>query len=198
MKVLDIHPENPQARWIKEAVQVFQKGGLVIYPTDSGYSLGCDAHNIKAIQKLYQVKRNMKKYWMALLVDQISSIPEYAKVDNSAFKLIKRTMPGPYTYILPSQIDIARKLKVKRKEIGIRMPDFPVIQALFDQGQGPILNTAARLEDDVNFTEPDDIIQKFKGQADLFLNIGEVQINPTNIISLVEGEPEVIRGELPW
>lgn len=198
MKVLDIHPENPQARWIKEAVQVFQKGGLVIYPTDSGYSLGCDAHNIKAIQKLYQVKRNMKKYWMALLVDQISSIPEYAKVDNSAFKLIKRTMPGPYTYILPSQIDIARKLKVKRKEIGIRMPDFPVIQALFDQGQGPILNTAARLEDDVNFTEPDDIIQKFKGQADLFLNIGEVQINPTNIISLVEGEPEVIRGELPY
>lgn len=195
MKVLDIHPDNPQTRFVQEAVKAFAQGQIVIYPTDSGYSIGCDSHNVKAIQKLYQVKRKIKKYWMALLINEISSIPEYAKVDNAAFKLIKQYMPGPYTFILPSQIDIARKLKVKRKEVGIRMPNHPLIQALFDQGQGPILNTAAKIEDDEFFVEPEDIISKFKGQADLFLNIGAVELQPTTIIDITTGEAEVLRGE---
>jgi tRNA threonylcarbamoyl adenosine modification protein (Sua5/YciO/YrdC/YwlC family) len=197
MKVLHVHSETPQKRYIKEAIQVFQKGGLVIYPTDSGYSLGCDAHDVKAIQKLYKAKKRIKKYWMALLFDHISSIPEYALVDNTAFKLIKQNMPGPYTFILPSQIHIARKLKVKRKEIGVRMPNHPVIQSLFEEGQGPILNTAARIQEEENYTNPGDISVLFKGVADLFLDIGEVQIKPTSIINLCDGEVELLRGDYP-
>ncbi len=198
MKVLPLHPENPQKRLIAEAVKVFKQGGLVIYPTDSGYSIGCDAHNVKAIQKLYQAKRHIKKYWMALLVSEFSSIPEFALVDNKAFKAMKQVMPGPYTFILPAQMDIIRKLKVKRKEIGVRMSKHPVVKGLFEGGVGPILNTAARLEEDLDYTDNDELIKHFKGVGDLFLDIGELQLNPTSIINFTDGYPEVLRGEWPY
>ncbi len=196
MEHFELHPETPQNRYIIKAAQVLKKGGLLVYPTDSGYSIGCDAHNIKAIHKLYSVKRSLDKYVMALLLPNISQISEFAKMDNYAFKFIKSRVPGPYTFILPAQTHIARKLGVKRKEIGVRISNFHFLKLLFEEFDGPILNTSAKVSEDVDFVEPSQLLKAFNNQVDLVLSIGELQLNPTNIISLLDDEPVLIRGEL--
>jgi tRNA threonylcarbamoyl adenosine modification protein (Sua5/YciO/YrdC/YwlC family) len=194
MKIVSIHPENPQKRWIQLAAETLDRGGIIVYPTDSGYSIGCDATNIKAIQKLYQLKKPIKKYVMALMVPDIKSITDYAQVSNDAFKILKAHTPGPYTFILPALKHISRKLDVKRKEIGIRIPDHSFLNELFQEFPNPLLNTAATLSEDELYCHPDDIEKVFGKIVDLVITSGEIQINPTNIISLVDGV-EVLRGE---
>ena len=195
MKILELHPETPQKRFVKEAAKVLDKGGLVVYPTDSGYSVGCDAHNVKAIQKLYTLKKAIKKYVMALMLPEIKQITEFANMDNQAFRYIKSRVPGHYTFILPAQTHMMRKLGVKRKEVGVRIPDFPFLNSLFEEFPNPILNTAAKINEDESYIHPDDLERAFKGKVDLLLTMGEIQLNPTNVISLLNGEIEVLRGQ---
>ncbi len=195
MEIISVHPENPQQRWVSQAADVLKRGGLLVYPTDSGYSVGCDATQVKAIQKLYQLKKPLKKYVMALMFPDMSAITEYAQIGNEAFRIIKSHTPGPYTFILPAHNHIARKLGVKRKEIGVRIPNHPFLQELFHYFPKPILNTAARLQHEENYTHPDDLEDAFNHKVDMIITAGEIQIHPTNIISLVDGI-EVIRGEL--
>lgn len=194
-EVLELHPETPQARFIKKAVQVFQKGGIVVYPTDSGYSIGCDPSSAKALEKLYKIKKE-KKYVMALMLGDLKNISEYTTMGNSSFRFIKERIPGPFTFILKAQNHIARKLKVKRWEIGVRVSDHPVMKALFEEMQTPILNTAARINEDDDYTHPVDLEDAFGGCVDLILTCGEIQHQPTNVINLTEDYPEVIRGEV--
>jgi tRNA threonylcarbamoyl adenosine modification protein (Sua5/YciO/YrdC/YwlC family) len=196
MQILTIHPDNPQPRFVEQAAEVFRKGGLVIYPTRAGYSIGCDAENKKAIDRLYAVKKPIKKPLMALLFQNFSDITKYAQVDNAAFRLMREKMPGPYTFILPAQIHIARKLDVKRHEIGVRMPTHPFLIELHHHFQNPILNTAARLDEDGHYTRADELEKAFRGKVDLLIDCGEIQINPTTVVSLLNGAPEVLRGEL--
>jgi tRNA threonylcarbamoyl adenosine modification protein (Sua5/YciO/YrdC/YwlC family) len=192
---LDIHPDNPQKRSVQQAADLLLHDGILVYPTDSGYSIGCNAESSKAIQKLYHLKKPLKKYVMALLVPNFSVITEYAKVNNLAFKLMKKYMPGPYTFILPAQSQIARKLDVKRKEIGIRTPSHPFLTELFKVFPHPILNTAAKVSEDEYFTQPDDLEELFQYTADMMITCGEIPVVPTTIVSLVNNEIEVIRGE---
>jgi tRNA threonylcarbamoyl adenosine modification protein (Sua5/YciO/YrdC/YwlC family) len=195
MQIFDLHPETPQERWMQKIADIFNAGGVVVYPTDSGYSVGCDANNIKAIQKLYNLKKGIKKYVMALMFQDFSHISEYATVDNNAFRYMKARTPGPYTFILPSQVHIHRKLKVKRQEVGVRMPDHVFFKALHPFFEGPILNTAAKVEDSDVLVSIDEIIAVFKNQVDCIVSFGDVPHIPTNIISLLGDEPEIIRGE---
>ncbi len=195
MELFDVHPENPQRRLVQRVVDIYNKGGLIVYPTDAGYSVGCNAEDKKAINRLYKLKKPVKKFVMALMFDDFSRITEYAKVDNFAFKYIKQRESGRYTFILPAQIHITRKLDVKRKEIGVRMPKHPFLQEFFSLTSDPILNTAANISEDDFYTHPEDLIKAFKGKVDAIVTCGEILIDPTNVISLVDDYPEVLRGE---
>ena len=193
---LEIHPQNPQPRFVKQAAEILEKDGLLLYPTESGYAIGCSAESTKAIHRLYQLKKPMKKFVMAVIIPDIRAAAEYAHVSNFAFQIMKRRVPGPYTFILPADPSIARKLDVKRPEVGFRMPEHPFFKELFRVYDKPILSTAAKLSDDAVYTEPDDLWNLFGHSVDLMVDSGPIEIHPTNIVSLVDDRIEIIRGDL--
>ena len=193
---LEVHPINPQSRFVKQAAEIFDKDGLVLYPTESGYAIGCSAESTRAIHRLYQLKKPMKKFVMAIILPDIRRASEYAHVSNFAFQIMKHRVPGPYTFILPADPSIARKLDVKRPEVGFRMPEHPFFKELFRLYDKPILSTAAKLSDDEIFTDPEDLWKLFEHKIDLMIDCGNIDIHPTNIISLVGNTVEVIRGAL--
>jgi len=192
---LVVHPDNPQIRSLKQAAEILTKGGLVVYPTDSGYAVGCSADSHHGIQRLYQLKKPMKKFVMALLFQDFSKASEYAIIDNYAYRIIKGRIPGPYTFILPADYHIARKLDVKRPEIGCRWPKHPATQGILEALGCPLVNSAAKLDETQILTNPDEIYELFAGHVDLMIDAGEVPINPTNIVKIGNGSVEVIRGE---
>jgi len=186
---------------MKRVLETFEKGGIVVYPTDSGYSMGCDAGNRPAVNKLYHLKRAIKKFYMALMARDFSTISDFAKVDNAAYRYMKKLVPGPYTFVLPATSHGKKILDVKRPEVGVRMPSHPFADALFAlKPEILLLTTAAKVREDENFTDPAEIEETFGHEVDLVLDMGPIALNPTTIISLVSGEPEVIRegqGPLP-
>lgn len=191
----EVHPENPQARIVKFAAEALEDDKLVLYPTESGYAIGCNAESPKAIHKLYALKKPMKKFFMALILPDIRSATDYAHISNFAFNIIKQRVPGPYTFILPADPHIARKLDVKRPEIGIRMPEHPFFKELFQYFDKPILSTAAKLSEE-DIYETDILWDTFQRSVDMMIDCGNIEINPTNVVSLVGDQVEVIRGEL--
>lgn len=193
MKRIQLHPQNPQKRLIKHVVEAFDNDGLVVYPTDSGYSVGCNALSKRAISRLYHLKRALKKYVMAIMVSEFSSITEFADVKNTAYRYMKNKLPGPYTFILPATKQGKKILDVKRPEIGVRMPQHPFFETFHQFYKKPILNTAAKVEEDDYFIEPDEIENKFGKRVDLIVDMGPVPVIPTSVISLVDGSPELIR-----
>jgi tRNA threonylcarbamoyl adenosine modification protein (Sua5/YciO/YrdC/YwlC family) len=201
MLVLDINPVTPQARHIRTVVEHLQTDCLVLYPTDSGYAVGCDAESPKAIHRLYALKKPLKKFFMALLLPDLKSAKGYAKLSDFAFNPIKPRVPGPYTFILPADPRIARKLEVKRPEIGVRISPHPFLRALFEEFGRPLLSTAAKLADDQELTRPDQIEPLFHRTVDVFARIdpefddGEIPLAPTTVANLTRDELEIIRGE---
>src|SRR3954468_17781555 len=158
---LELHPQTPQVRLMKKVMEVFEGGGVVVYPTDSGYSMGCDALSKKGIQKLYHLKRGIKKYLMALMVRDFSALSEFAKIDTAAFRYMKYLLPGPYTFILPATVKSRKLLDVNRPEVGVRMPDSPFTNALYSLSpEAVILTTAAKILEDDIFIDPNDIEEK--------------------------------------
>lgn len=199
--LLSLHPVTPEARHMRRALEVFEKGGICVYPTDSGYSLGCDARNRVAVNKLYHLKRAIKKYVMALMVRDFTAVTDFARVDNMSYRYMKKLVPGPYTFILPATALGRKILDVKRHEVGVRMPTHPFVDALFALRPDLILlTTAAKVHEDDVFADAEDIDEAFGHHVDLVLGMGSVAVNPTTVISLVSGEPDVIRegqGPLP-
>jgi tRNA threonylcarbamoyl adenosine modification protein (Sua5/YciO/YrdC/YwlC family) len=191
---LALHPKNPETRLVHRVLETFEKGGVVVYPTDSGYSLGCDALNKPGVNRLYHLKRAMKKYFMALMVRDFSVVTDFAKVDNAAYRYMKKLVPGPYTFILPATVRGRKILDVKRAEVGVRMPDSPFTNTLFKlKPDFILLTTAAKIHEDENFSDPDEIDSVFGNDVDLLVDMGPVAVSPTTIISLISGEPEVVR-----
>jgi tRNA threonylcarbamoyl adenosine modification protein (Sua5/YciO/YrdC/YwlC family) len=192
---LEIHPQTPQARHIKTIASMLRKDALLLYPTDSGYAIGCSTASPKAINKLYALKKPMKKAFMALLLPDISKTTGYARVNNFAFQILKSHTPGLYTFILPADPQIKRKLDVNRLEIGIRISSGVFVKALFENFEYPLLSTAAKIEENQAFTKPEELFLAFRNKVDVFADMGEILISPTNVISLVNNEIEIIRGE---
>ena len=191
----EVHPDNPHARIVKRAAELLHKGGLVVYPTESGYAVGCSAESHKGIERLYQLKKPMKKFVMALLFLDIAQASKYAVIDNYAFGVMKPRIPGPFTFILPAEHRIVRKLDVKRPEIGCRWPKHPAAQTLLRELQNPLVSSAAKLEDGQELVHPDDVWQVFRNHVDLMIDVGEIPLNPTNIVKIGNGNVEVLRGE---
>lgn len=198
---IQIHPQTPQIRLVKKVLDAFTAGEVVVYPTDSGYSMGCDALSRKGVQKLYHMKRAMKKYLMAMMVRDFSALSEFAKVETAAFRYMKALVPGPYTFVLPSTVRARKLLEVNRPEVGVRMPDSPFTNALFELSPASvILTTAAKIEEEDNFIHPADIEDKYGNLVDMIVDLGPLPITPTTVISLVGESPEVIReglGRIP-
>ncbi len=191
---IELHPVTPQARLIRRIHEILEKDGLIIYPLDSGYALGCSARSRKAANRLYQLKGTRVKYLMALVAADFSVVSDFAKVDNFAFRYMKHVLPGPYTFILPVAHQGKRILDVNRTEVGIRMPKSAFLAALYEVDPSLVLlATSARVADDEAIQNPDDIEAKYAGQVDAIIDMGPIPELPTTVISLTGGEPVVVR-----
>jgi tRNA threonylcarbamoyl adenosine modification protein (Sua5/YciO/YrdC/YwlC family) len=198
---LELHPKNPEVRLMKKVLEAFAAGEVVIYPTDSGYSMGCDALSKKGVHKLYHLKRAMKKYLMALMVRDFGALTEFAKVETSAFRYMKAVVPGPYTFVLPATVRSRKLLDVNRPEVGVRMPDSPFTNTLFRLNpEAVILTTAAKIQEEDNFIDPADIEATYGHLVDLIVDLGPLPVTPTTVISLIAEAPEILRegaGPIP-
>ncbi len=193
MKRLNIHPVNPQGRHIKAAASVLNSGGLVIYPTDSVYGLGCDLFNKKAVEKIYLLKGNDKRKLLSFICPDLKEISEYAYVSNPAYKIMKRLLPGPYTFLLSATRQVPRILLENRKTVGIRVPENPTCQALLAEFGKPIISTSACLHNQNFLNDPDEIAETFGSTVDLFLDSGPGGLDPSTVIDLTEDEPVLVR-----
>lgn len=198
---LELHPVNPEVRFMKKVMDAFAAGEVVVYPTDSGYSMGCDALSKKGVNKLYHLKRAMKKYLMALMVRDFGALSEFAKVETSAFRYMKAVVPGPYTFILPATVRSRKILDVNRPEVGVRMPSSPFTDALFKLSpEAVILTTAAKIREEDHFIDPAEIESAYGNLVDLIVDLGPLPVTPTTVISLVADAPEILRegaGPIP-
>lgn len=196
----ELHPENPQVRYIKECIKILDKGGVVVLPTDSGYVLGCNPYNKAGLKKLYYLKRAEKKLSMTLIVQNLSTINDFSFMDKSAFRYIKKLLPGPYTFIFECSPHGQKILGIKREEIGIRMPRHSFFKTLHEFYDQPILSTSAKASEEDNFSDPDEIENLWKNQIDAFMDIGIIEHKPTTMVSFINGQPELLRqgaGEVP-
>jgi tRNA threonylcarbamoyl adenosine modification protein (Sua5/YciO/YrdC/YwlC family) len=195
-EVLHIHPENPQPRLLRQAADVVRQGGLIAYPTDTTYALGCGIGEKNALERLIRLRRLDDKHQFTLLCPDLSALAIYAKVDNPDYRLLKANTPGAYTFILRGTSEVPRRLMhPKKRTIGIRVPDHRICQALLAEYGGPIMTSTAHLPDQAfPLTDPEEVRDALEGQVDLVIEGGLCGVTETTVISLIEGEgPKVVR-----
>lgn len=190
-----IHAENPQARLVKQAVDVIREGGVAVYPTDSSYALGCQIGNKSAIDRIRHLRRLDDKHNFTLLCRDLSQLGEYAKVDTSAFRLLKAHTPGPYTFILDATREVPRMLlHPKRRTIGLRVPANPIAHALLTELGEPLMSVSLIMPgDEQPLSDPEEIRDRLEKLVDLIVDGGYGSLEASTVISLVGGEPEVLR-----
>ena len=195
-KFIKIYPENPNPKAIQEIVDVLKRGGLVIYPTDTVYGLGCDMTNVKALERLAKIKNvKLEKANFSFICEDLSNLSDYVKqIDTTTFKILKRALPGAYTFILPGSKNLPNPFK-KRKTVGIRVPDNSIIQALLNTLGNPIVSTSIRDDDDVleYTTDPELILEKWDNLVDLVIDGGYGDNEASTVIDLSQETPLVVR-----
>ncbi len=191
-----INTDNPQKRLIKIVVDILREGGVIAYPTDTYYGIGCDIMNKKAIQKVYQLKQRDKKKPFSFICSGLKNISDYAKVSNYAYKTMKRLLPGPYTFVLEGSKLVPKIMLTNRKTAGIRVPDNAICLALVEELGNPIISTTAAMPDGTIFYDPSFIKDYFGSRIDIVVDGGPVPGQPSSVISLGNDIPEVIREGL--
>ncbi|TSE09017.1 MULTISPECIES: L-threonylcarbamoyladenylate synthase [Aquimarina] len=191
-----LYNENPNPREIQQVVTCLRNGGLIIYPTDTVYGLGCDITNNRALEKIAHIKGvKLAKANFSFICKDLSNLSDYVKqIDNATFKLLKRTLPGPYTYILPGSNNLPTVFK-KKKTVGIRVPDNNICTAIVEELGNPIVSTSIYDEDEVieYTTDPELILEKWDNLVDLVIDGGYGDNIPSTIIDLTSGEPVLVR-----
>lgn len=201
--LIKIYPDNPNRKMIDQVVNVLQDGGLVIYPTDTRYAIGCDALNVRAVERICKIKGvNPEKSNLSIICYDLSSISEYAKVNNSVFKLIRDYLPGPYTFILPTNSGLPKIYK-NRKEVGIRMPDSPIIHEIGRTLGHPIMTKSVFFnEDEPEYTtDPELIDERYEGLVDLVIDGGYGDTAVSTVVDCTTEPFEIIRqgkGIIEW
>ena len=192
---LQIHPVDPQARLLARAVSVLESGGLVVYPTDSTYAVGCRLGDKAALEKVRRLRKSRNDHDFTLVCRDLSEIASYARIDNWAYRLLKSLTPGPYTFILKATGAVPKRLQdPRRRSIGIRVPDNRIAQALLGQLGQPIMSSTLILPgDDLPMTEPEQMRERLAGQVGAIIDGGAGQLEATTIIDLSNGEFNVIR-----
>lgn len=194
-ELIEIHPTDPQPRRVKQIVQIIRDGGLIAYPTDSSYAFGCRIGDKKAIDRIHRIRRTDKHHNFTLVCEDLSEISIYARVENWAYRLIKSLTPGPYTFILPATRQLPKMLQnPKRRTIGIRVPDHPLVSAMLEELGEPIMSSTLLLPgDDLPLTDPMDIEERIGHQVDAIIDAGPTGIQPTSVLDLSSGTAEVLR-----
>lgn len=190
-----IHPDNPQPRLIHQAVEILREGGVIIYPTDSSYAIGCQVGNKAAMDRIRQIRRLDDKHNFTLVCRDLSEISQYTKLDNQQYRLIKGLTPGPYTFILKATKQVPKRLMhPKRKTIGIRIPENRIALALLEELNEPILSSTLILPgEDQPMMDPYDMKQTLENQVDLIIDGGYCGYDPTTVVVMEDDEPWVAR-----
>lgn len=193
--IVKLYNENPNPREIEKVVSVLRDGGIVIYPTDTLYGMGCDALNVRAVEKICDLKGiNPQKSNLSIICNDLSIISEYAKVSTPVFKLMKRNLPGPFTFILPTTSSLPKIYKNK-KTVGIRVPDNNIVREIVAQLGNPVLSTSVKDDnDEMEYTtDPELIHEKWGEIADIVIDGGFGGVEPSTVVDCTSGEPEIIR-----
>jgi tRNA threonylcarbamoyl adenosine modification protein (Sua5/YciO/YrdC/YwlC family) len=190
--LLAIHPDHPEPRKIRRAVEVLADGGLIAYPTDTVYGIGCDLTNKHAVDRLYAVKGMPRSHPLAFICPDLSDIARYAVVDNPVYRVLRRFLPGPYTFILQATREVPKLVQMKRKAVGIRVPALETPRALARELGRPIISTTAGRPGEEPFVDPHEIHSAFPGLV-LVLDGGVGGLLPTTVVDLTRSPPEVVR-----
>ncbi len=191
--LLEINPINPQLRLIEQVVKLLKNGAVICYPTDTGYGIGCDLMHQKAIKLIMQLKRRPKDKPFSFMCCDLTDISQYAHVSNTAYRLMKKSLPGPYTFVLPGTKLVPKVMATKQKTVGIRVPAHPICRLLIKTLGNPIVNTSAQLDDDNAPAEPFLIEQYLGNRIDLIIDGGSIFPDPSSVIDLTCDTPEVLR-----
>jgi tRNA threonylcarbamoyl adenosine modification protein (Sua5/YciO/YrdC/YwlC family) len=191
----EIHPDNPQPRLIRQAVDIIRDGGVAVVPTDSTYAIVCHLDDKAAVERIQRIRQLEKNHNFTLLCRDLSEIAVYARVDNTAYRLLKAHTPGPYTFLLRATAEVPRRLQhPKRKTIGIRVPDHPILKALLEEHGQPLMSSSLILPG-MEFPETDayEIRDRLEHQVDVIIDGGHCGIEPTTVVDLTDPAPTVIR-----
>jgi tRNA threonylcarbamoyl adenosine modification protein (Sua5/YciO/YrdC/YwlC family) len=198
--LLKIHPENPEERKIKQVIDVLKAGGIIVYPTDTIYGIGCDLMNRKSIERLCQIMDiKPQKLDLSFICSDLSHISEYVKrLDTPIFKLLKKALPGPFTFILESNSKVPKILDVNKKTVGIRIPDHAIPRMIVQQLGNPLITSSIKDDDKIKeyTTDPEQIFEDFKNKVDLVIDGGAGGNIPSTIVDCVQPEIQIIRQGL--
>ncbi len=191
-----VHPVSPQSRLIHQAVEIIKQGGVIAYPTDSSYALGCAIGSKKAMDRIAKIRKISSEHNFSLVCQDLSELSLYARVDNDMYRLLKRFTPGPYTFILAATREVPRRLQnPKRRSIGLRVPDYPIVKMLLDMLQEPIMSSTLILPGEaLPMNDASDIREILEHEIDLVIDGGPCENKPTSVVNLVGGIPEVLRA----
>jgi tRNA threonylcarbamoyl adenosine modification protein (Sua5/YciO/YrdC/YwlC family) len=190
--LLAINPEHPEPRKVLRAVEILERGGVIAYPTDTVYGLGCDLTNKHAIDRLYEIKRMERSHPLAFVCPDLSDIARYALVDNQVYRVLRRFLPGPYTFILPATREVPKLVQMKRKTVGIRVPASETPRALARALGRPIISSTANRPGEDPLVDPHEIADAFRG-LELVLDAGAGGLVPTTVIDLTQSPPVIVR-----
>ncbi len=190
-----IHPTHPQPRLIKRAAEIVRRGGVIVYPTDSSYALGCHIGDKAAMERIRRIRRLDEDHNFTLVVRDLSELAQYARVGNADYRVLKANTPGPYTFILPATREVPRRLQhPKRKTIGLRMPDAPIVRALLAELGEPLLSTTLVLPGEaLPLFDPEEIRARLEHDVDLVVDGGFCGLEPTTVVALEDGAARVTR-----
>ena len=194
-ELLQIHPDNPQARSIKRVAAILREGGVIVYPTDSGYALGCHIGDKNSMERFRRIRDLDSKHNFTLVCRDLSEISIYAKVDKAAYRMIKSLTPGPFTFIMMATREVPRRLQnPKRKTIGFRVPDNNIAAQILEELNEPIMSSTLIMPgNELPETDAYEIYELLEHQVDLVIDGGYCGIDPTTVVDVVHGEPEVLR-----
>ncbi|MBM3203300.1 threonylcarbamoyl-AMP synthase [Candidatus Woesearchaeota archaeon] len=198
-----VHPSTPQSRLIRRSVDMLRGGGVIVYPTDTSYALGCCLDSKDGLDRIRRIRQLDEQHNFTLICKDLSQIATFAKIDNEAFRLIKSLTPGPFTFILKATRETPRRLQhPKKKTIGIRLPDNPITVALLEELAEPLFNSTLILPgDEEPIADPEDIRDRLEKDVSLIIDAGIVTYRPSTILGFTEGAPELIRqgaGAVPF
>jgi tRNA threonylcarbamoyl adenosine modification protein (Sua5/YciO/YrdC/YwlC family) len=199
--LLEINPENPQPRLISQVVEILNQGGVIAYPTDTTYGIGCSIFNKRGIERIYHLKQREKKKPFSFICADLSEVTRYAKVSNYAYKIMKRFLPGPYTFVLDATSIVPDLLTTKQKTVGIRIPANRICMAIIRELGHPIVTTSANLSGEEPTGDPYDVQSELGKQLDLIVDGGVLSADVSSVISLIGDVPTVLRkgvGDVSW
>lgn len=201
-ELLKIHPQNPEPRKINHTVEVLRKGGIIVYPTDTVYGIGCDLINRRTVERLCQIiGTKPQKLNLSFICNDLSHISEYVKrIDTPFFKILKKTLPGPFTYIFESSSNVPKILDVNKKTVGIRIPDHPIPREIVALLGNPLITSSIKDDDVIKeyTTDPEEIYEDFKHKVDLVIDGGPGGNIPSTVVDFTEGIPHVTRQGLGY